>query len=199
GNVMVHISDCAVPLAEVLALLRDEDIVTHCFTGRGSAQMVNAKGKLDPACLEARERNIHFDVAHGAGSFSVWVARAALEAGFPPDMISTDIHGVNVNGPVWDLPAVMSKFLALGMTVEEVVQCATQAPASWLDIEAYDDGLGRLQEDGPADIAVLRLENGDFDWVDTEGEHFRGSQRLVAVHTIRAGRLWGRPFRYPDW
>jgi dihydroorotase len=199
STLMVHISDCPVPLREVLALLHAGDIITHCFTGRAAGLMVDPSGRLDPACLVARERGVRFDVAHGAGSFSVRVARAALASGFPPDVISTDLHGVNINGPVWDLPAIMSKFVALGMSVDEVVRRSTLEAARAIGPEAERQGLGALRKGGPADIAVLRLDHGDFDWTDTEGEHFRGSARLSAVHTIRAGRLWGRPYRYPDW
>lgn len=199
SHVMVHISNCPEPLHAVLGFLRAGDIVTHCFTGRGEAQMVDAAGGLDPACRAARERGVLFDVAHGAGSFSVRVARTALAAGFPPDVISTDLHGVNVNGPVWDMPAVMSKFLALGMPLEDVIRRSTLEPARAIGPQAQRLGLGTLREGGPADIAVLELQTGDYEWTDTEGERFQGSRRLVARHTIRSGRLWGRPFRYPDW
>lgn len=192
ARVMCHIGGAPAPLAEIVALLRPGDIVTHCFTGHPNG-MVDEQGRLLPVCRAARAKGILFDVGHGAGSGSFAVMRAAVEAGFLPDTISTDLHSKSVNAPVVDLPTTLSKFLNLGVPLLEVVRCATVNPAR---IIGRVDGLGTLRVGAPADVAVLELQEGDFSFVDSYGDRLAGRQRLVAVHTIRGGRLWGRP--YPE-
>lgn len=193
--VMVHIGAAPAPLREIIDLLRPGDVITHCFTGRGNG-VLGEDGRLLPECWEARRRGIVFDVGHGYLSHSFDVARAAIEAGFLPDTISTDLHSLSVNGPVFDMPTTMSKFLNLGLTLEEVIERSTINPARVINRE---EKLGTLQVGAPADVAVLRLEEGAFEFQDSERQRLAGTKRLVAVHTVRGGRLWGRPFRHPNW
>jgi dihydroorotase len=198
--VMVHIGGAPAPLAEILALLRPGDVITHCFTGTGNG-VVDDQGRLEPACEAARQRGILFDVGHGSGSFSLPIAKAAAEAGFWPDTISTDLHAYSVNRPAIDLPATMSKFLSLGLSLEEVVRRATEAPAQFINASlppsAREPLLGTLQAGAPGDAAVLELQHGDFEFVDTRGHTWHAPVRLVAAHTVLAGRQWGRPFPNP--
>lgn len=140
---------------------------------------------MRPEAWEARERGVLFDIGHGSGSFSWEVARAALEQGFPPDSISTDVHTGSINGPAFGMASVMSKFLHLGMDLNEVVRLSTAAPARMLGME---DEIGTLREGACGDVAVLRIEEGQFPLKDCEGVTEVLTKRLSAVLTVRAGR-----------
>jgi dihydroorotase len=167
----------------VLEHLRPGDIYTHLYLG--AVPMLDAEGKVLPYLFEARKRGVIFDVGHGAGSFLWRQAVAAVRQGFVPDSISTDLHVSSMNAGMKDLLNVMSKFLALGMPLEDVVARATWHPAR----EIHHVELGHLSVAAPADIAVLRLVKGDFGFLDARGTRMRGSQKLVAELTIRAGRV----------
>ncbi|MBI3974420.1 MAG: amidohydrolase/deacetylase family metallohydrolase [Chloroflexi bacterium] len=209
--IMVHIGEPPPTLPRILAALGPGDVVTHCF--RGSPWGVGSilvRGAVRPEVRAARERGVRFDVGHGAGGFSFAVARAALDAGFLPDTISSDLHQVSIRGAARDLPNVLSKFLALGMPLEAVIRRATLAPAQVIQQTgrgkgshdtsgaparggaADRDGLGTLRVGAPADIAVFELEHGEFEFVDTLGQCLAGTQRLVNVLTIRAGHEMDR-------
>jgi dihydroorotase len=183
--IMVHVGDTPGPLGEILAELRPRDIVTHCFHGRAYG-VVDAHGEVLPEVREAAARGISFDVGHGVGSFSFDVARKALRGGLVPGTISSDLHYYNVNGPVFDLATTMSKFLHLGLTLDEVLARTTTMPAALLGLSTH---LGTIQEGKLADLAVFRLASGDFEFEDSMGEKVRGSQRLEPVAVIKAGRL----------
>jgi dihydroorotase len=182
--VMCHIA-AGVPLPEVLAWLRPGDIVTHCFQGHGD-EVVDASGRLLPEVQEARERGVLMDVGHGGGSFRWEVAEAALDQGYLPDVISTDLHTYNRYGPVYDMPTTLSKFLHLGLTLEQVIERATLAPAR--AIRRPD--LGTLRPGSPADVAVFAAEEGEFPFRDAHGGIRVGRRRLVTRLTVRAGRVW---------
>ena len=124
---MVHVIDMRIPLPELLAQLRPNDVVTHCFHGN-EGSLLDDDGRVWPEAFAARERGVLFDVGHGVGSFTWRVARAALAQGFPPDTISSDIHAYNCAGPVHDLPRTLSKLLHLGMPLERGVAAATVSP-----------------------------------------------------------------------
>lgn len=197
--IMIHIGDTPGSFGALLDLLRPGDVVTHCFTGAGNA-LIGEDGRLDPACWEARARGVAFDVGHGSGSCSFDVVQVALAAGFLPDTISTDLHSLSVNRRAVDLPTTMTKFLALGMTFAEVIERVTSRPAAWLratmpDLAERAD-LGSIRVGGLADLAVLELLDEPADLLDTTGGVLRATRRLVARHTIRGGRLWGRPYAH---
>ena len=194
--IMVHIGQPPPTLRQVLAALRPGDIVTHCYTGNASGTSgIILNGKLRPEAVEARERGVRFDVGHGAGSFSFRSARAALEQGFSPDTISSDLHQQSIRGPAYDLPTVMSKLLALGLGLEDVVRMATLAPAQVL---GRTDGIGTLRVGAPADLAVFEVQSGQFTYADVLGETVLGSQRLVNKLTIRAGQEMPRDLDYGE-
>lgn len=188
---LVHLGLPPPSIREILGALRPGDIVTHCF--RGGVGGIVPGGKIRADVLAARERGVLFDVGHGAGSFSFATARDALDDGFPPDSISTDLHQQSIRGPAFDLPTVMSKFLALGMSLEDVVRRATLNPAGAI---RRDDGTGTLRVGAPADLAVSALEEGDFEFADVTGASLHGRQRLVNVMTFRAGREMERGREY---
>jgi dihydroorotase len=182
--VMCHIAE-GPPLSEVLALLRPGDVVTHCFQGRGEP-VVSPRGDLLPAARDARERGVVMDVGHGGGSFRWEVGEAALDRGYLPDVISTDLHTYNRYGPVYDLPTTLSKFLHLGLTLEQVIERATLAPAR--AIRRPD--LGTLRPGAPADVALFTLESGEFPFQDSHGGTRVGDRRLTPRLTVRAGRVF---------
>lgn len=189
---MVHITDFDRPLRALLDRLRPGDILTHCFTG-GPFTALDARGRVLPEVWEARQRGVLFDVAHGWGSCSFKVARAALEQGFLPDVISTDLHALSLPGPVHDLPTTLSKFLHLGMSLEEVFERATLVPARLIG-EA--DRRGHLRPGAVADLAVWALREGEFPLADSLGEQVLARRKLECLLALRAGEIWfdGRAF-----
>ena len=186
---MVHVSNADVPLRDLLQSLRPGDIVTHCFHGTQPASIIDNRGKVISEAWDARDRGVIFDIGHGLGSFSYDVGRAAMEDGFPPDTISSDIHSYNIDGPVYDLPTTMSKFLNLGMSLEDVIRRATIEPAQVIDRE---DDLGHLGVGAAGDVAVLELEKGTFELTDSMQQVLMGEQRLVCRASVRDGKVWWR-------
>ena len=167
----------------VLKHLRSDDIYTHQYLR--AVPMLDAQGRVLPYLFEARKRGIIFDVGHGGGSFSFRQAIPAVKQGFIPDSISTDLHTDSMNAGMKDMLNVMSKFLNMGMSLDDVIACSTWHPAR----EIRHEELGSLSVGSVADIAVLRLVHGEFGFVDSEGLRLRGNQKLVAELTLRAGHI----------
>jgi len=167
----------------VLEKLRPGDMPTHCF--RGPVPWVDSEGRLYRYLYDARERGIKFDVGHGGGSFVFRNAVPAIEQGFYPDSISTDLHTGSMKAGMMDMPLLMSKFLAMGMPLEEVIRASTSNPAD----QIQRPELGRLQVGGEADIAAFRIERGDFRFRDASGGSVNGGERLRCELTLRAGQL----------
>jgi dihydroorotase len=147
--------------------------------------MLDEQGKVLPYLFEAQKRGVIFDVGHGAGSFLFRQAVPAVRQGFLPNSISTDMHTHSMNAGMKDMLNVMSKFLNLGVSLQDVLQRATWNPAR----EIRREDLGQLTVGGVADIAVLRLASGDFGFVDSSRRRMKGSQKLIAEMTIRDGRV----------
>jgi len=188
-RVMCHIGTAPGSLSDLLDLLRPGDILTHAYSGAGNNTVQS--GRLLPAALAAKQRGVIVDVGHGGGSFDFTVAEPAMAQGFMPDTISSDIHAVSINTPGYPtMPWVMSKFLALGLSLEDVVAKATVEPAR---IIGRVPGLGTLQVGAPADVAILDLVDGPVEFVDTRGNKRSGTKKLVPVLTVRGGRPFGRP------
>jgi len=167
----------------VLKKLRPGDIYTHTYLDR--VPMLDDQGRLLPYLFEARRRGVIFDVGHGGGSFLFRQAVPAMRQGFPPDSISTDLHIGSMNAGMKDMLNVMSKFLNMGMPLDEVIARSTWAPAR----EIRREELGNLSVGAGADVAVLRVEEGSFGFVDTYGARMRGSRKLVCELTIRNGKV----------
>jgi len=188
-RVMCHIGAAPGNLSDLLDLLRPGDILTHAYSGAGNNTVQN--GRLLPAARAAKQRGVVIDVGHGGGSFDFTVCEPALQQGMPPDTISSDIHSVSINTPGYPtLPWVMSKFLALGLSLEEVVARATVEPAR---IIGRVPGLGTLAIGAPADIALMDVVDGPVEFVDTRNNKRSGTKKLVPWLTIRGGRPFGRP------
>ncbi|MCP5113884.1 MAG: amidohydrolase/deacetylase family metallohydrolase [bacterium] len=181
---MAHISFAPPETPRVMELMRPGDVVTHSSNGH-TPGLVDERGKLKPGVKEARERGVLFDVGHGLGSFNFPAARRLLDAGFPPDTISPDIYSLNVNGPVYDMPTTMSKFLHLGMSFDDVLLRSTANPARIVD---RVNGMGMLQVGGPADIALLQIEEGEFQLVDSQRNAETANRRIVSRLTICRGK-----------
>ena len=183
-------------LAELLTKkLRPGDIYTHVYSGlRGE---LDPSGHANPALFEGRRRGVIFDVGHGGGSFTWRVAVPILEEGFLPDSISTDLHAGSANGGMKNMLNVMSKFLALGLSLDDVILRSTWNPAR----EIKQEHLGHLSVGAPADVAVLRLERGDFGFIDVYGARLRGKERLACEMTVRDGRIVYElnGLSRPDW
>jgi dihydroorotase len=184
--VMAHIGGTTFDIEEALVRMRPGDIVTHAYTGWQPGAIITDAGRLVPAAREARERGVRFDVGHGAGSFTWPVAEAALTDGFRPDTISSDLHRFNIASPVHDLATTLSKFLLLGLSIDDVVAMATTAPATSLG--AAGRTLGTLAVGAEADVTVLRLEDGRFTLTDSAGTAREARQRFVPTAVVRAGR-----------
>jgi len=184
------------PMSELVTKkLRPGDIYTHMYSGLRNEQ--DESGHVNPAMWDARKRGVIFDVGHGGGSFVWRIAVPAVKEGFLPDSISTDLHIGSMNSGMKDMLNLMSKFLALGLSLDDVVQRSTWNPAR----EIGHEELGHLSIGAPADIAVLRLEKGSFGFVDTYGARLAGTQKLTCELTLRDGKavydLNG--ITRPDW
>jgi dihydroorotase len=184
-RMMVHIDHPPPTLEQVLERMRPGDVLTHCFRPFPNAPVTRDDTVL-PAVLAARERGILFDIGHGMGSFSFEVARTMLANGFLPDTISSDVHALCLEGPAYDLTTTLSKFLLLGMPLNEVIRRATIAPA--LAIERPE--LGTLEPGSIGDASILELESGTFDYTDSTGVTIRGEQRLTACGIVAGGQIW---------
>ncbi len=182
---MVHIGECPLSIPAMLEHLEPGDCITHCFKG-GSTRILDDGGRVFDSVRQAAERGVIFDVGHGFGSFEWEVAEAALEQGFEPTTISTDLHQLNVNGPVYDLPTTMSKFLRLGVPLERVIEMSTTRPAKILGREG---DLGTLAAGTVADIAILEKRRENVVFTDSYEQTRDGTERLTATATIRRGEL----------
>ncbi|HEU0140931.1 MAG TPA: amidohydrolase/deacetylase family metallohydrolase [Bryobacteraceae bacterium] len=165
----------------VLKKLRPGDIYTHAFYV--PVPMLDDNGRLLPYLFEARKRGVLFDVGHGGAAFEFRQAVPAVKQGFPPDVISTDIHSGSINAGMKDQLNVMSKFLNMGMTLDDIIYRSTWNPARII----HREQLGHLSVGALADIAVLRLEKGQFAFVDSWGARMDGTQRLLCELTVASG------------
>ncbi|MFC1692589.1 amidohydrolase/deacetylase family metallohydrolase [Candidatus Latescibacterota bacterium] len=187
----------------LLEKARPGDIYTHCF--RRMHPVILDDGRLNPAFPQAQKRGVIFDVGHGSNSFVWRNGVTAIKKGFFPNSISTDIHGNNVNDPVINMPFVMSKFLNIGMSLENVIRCSTVNPARAIKRPE----LGTLSVGSQADIAVIEMVRGEFSFIDIRidydpegtGGRIHGDRKLQPVMTLFGGNIVFDPqaLSYPDW
>jgi dihydroorotase len=201
GKVMVHIGGVETRelMSVILDTMRPGDVLTHSYTGApnltGVFTNIVQDGRLIAAALAAKKRGVIFDVGHGGASFDYTVAEAAIAQGCPPDTISSDIHVVSGNTPGMPyLPWVMSKFMALGFTLDQVVAMATINPAK---VIGRIPKLGTLQVGAPGDVAIMELIEGPVSFVDTRNNTRDGRAYLRPVQTVTAGIPFGRPYSSP--
>ena len=185
--VMIHIGDTRSPLPEILSLLRPGDIVTHVYAPPPNG-ILDANGRVLPQVREARRRGILFDIGNGRNGHITWeVAERALQQDFPPDTISSDLNGAGLTDQVFDFPNVLSKFLLLGMSLDQVIARGTVNSAR--AIPALKD-LGTLRKGAVADISVLELAEGNFEFVDNVNTKRTGRQKLFARAVFVGGKRW---------
>ena len=184
--IMVHPQDAwCDSIDDILAVMKQGDMMTHCFHSFPCGILTN--GRIRDSVHEAIERGVIFDVGHGAGSFSWEVVEAAMDQGVQAQTISSDLHIYNVNGPVYDLASVVSKFLYLGMPLEEALSKVTDVPA---EIIGMAKEVGTLADGAWGDAVIFDLEEGSFTLDDSHGVSRTGSQRLVPRTVIKGGRVY---------
>jgi dihydroorotase len=183
---------------KLLEKLRPGDLNTHFYNDRHVELLDRRTGQIQPFMYEARKRGVLFDLGHGAGSFLWPVADRAMRLGFPPDTISTDIHAASILATESDMPNCMSKMLALGMELKEIIYRSTVTPAR--AVSRFPE-IGTLGEGKEADVAVLELEDGVFAYHDAWVMKRMGTRRIVNVLTVRAGEIvYDRDARaFPNW
>ncbi len=201
GKVMCHIGGVETPglMSQILDTLRAGDVLTHAYSG--APNIANAftnivqDGKLLPAAVEAKKRGVVFDVGHGGGSFDYTIAEAAIAGGAGPDVISSDIHVFSGNSPGMPyLTWVMSKFMNLGYTLEQVVTMATATPAKVINKMPK---AGTLQVGAPGDVSLLEVVEGPVSFVDTRNNKREGKIHIKPAGAVIAGVAFGRPYQSP--
>ncbi len=191
-----------VKLRDVLDELREDDIFTHAFAGHSG--IIDDDGVVVPEIRDAMGRGVIMDVGHGVGSFSFHEARRALEQGVQPDTISTDLHRASFMGPAFDLPTTMSKYMNMGLSLDEVVKKTTEVPSKILGV---DEQVGTLKAGASADAVIFEMKKGDFLFRDTVGSVEKGNEMLEPVVVVRSGELYlagtwrqvNGTFYSPDW
>jgi dihydroorotase len=201
AKVMCHIGGVETPelMSQILDALRAGDVLTHAYSGApnigGRFTNIVQDGKLLPAAVEAKKRGVVFDVGHGGGSFDYTVAEAAIAGGAGPDVISSDIHVFSGNSPGMPyLTWVMSKFMNLGYTLEQVVTMATATPAKVINKMPKS---GTLQVGAPADVSLLEVVEGPVGFVDTRDNKREGKIHIKPAGAVVAGVAFGRPYQAP--
>ncbi|MGL4323431.1 MAG: amidohydrolase family protein, partial [Beijerinckiaceae bacterium] len=182
---MCHIDHPPPSYEEVLDMLRPGDVLTHAFRPFPNSP-ATAQGTIKPAVLAARKRGVIFDIGHGKGSFAFKTARAMLANGFQPDVISSDVHQLCIDGPAFDQVTTMSKFLCMGMSLYDVVKCSTLNAAVALKRMEY----GSLKVGSLGDATIISVKEGKHDYVDVVGEHLIGDQRIVSEGVVLKGKWW---------
>jgi dihydroorotase len=185
--VMAHIGGTHSPLSSILGLMKKGDLITHSYHGRAGG-ILDERERVHADVRRAVENGVLLDVGHGAGSFSFRTAEKAFAQGLLPGTISSDVHQSNVGGPVYDLATTLSKFLHLGISLEESIRRATSNPAGALKFPA---GTGSLRVGATADVAVFELREAPWEMVDSLGERRPGKLRLRPMATLKGGRLYG--------
>jgi dihydroorotase len=182
--VMIHIGDTVSPLPSILELLRPGDIVTHMYAP--TQGILDAQGRVIPEVRAARRRGVLFDFGNGRTEHWNWaIAERALAQGFAPDTISSDLDLAGHTQQVFDLPTVLSKFLALGMPLPQVIARATTNPSK---VFREFNGYGSLRPGSTADVSIFELANGDFEFVDNFKTRRIGHQKLIARTVIVGGK-----------
>jgi dihydroorotase len=203
-RIMCHIASGPPTIDEVLALLGRDDILTHTYTGQ-SQRLVDDAGQMVAAAWQARDRGVVFDIGHGSGSFSFESAEVLSQAGFWPDVISTDLHQVSLPGPrlidpravevvarvkgdgtpQFTLLTAMSKLLHLGWSLDNVIRATTATPAA---IIGQQGRIGTLRPGAYADIATLVIDDGEYELFDIHGNRRLGHQMIRNVRTLVGGQ-----------
>ena len=182
---MCHIDFPPPSYEEVVARLRPGDVLTHAFRPFPNAPM-DHQGKVKKVVEEARGRGVMFDIGHGKGSFAFKTARAMLANGFYPDTISSDVHVICIDGPAYDQVTTLSKFLCMGMPLNDVIAASTVNAAMTLQRPE----LGSFKPGCVGDATILTIRDGQFDYEDVVGEHMTGDKKIFSEGVVLKGRWW---------
>ena len=182
---MVHLGPAPVNIEDILEELAPGDFLTHAYTGWVGNNLVK-DSKPRPSFIAAKERGVLFDIGHGMGGFDSTVAKVLIDNGIYPDTISTDIHTYSLE-KVIGLPAVLSKFVALGMELSDVLIRATTAPGKYGKFSS--SGVGTLDIGAQADISAFECVEGEYSFSDAHGHSFMGQMRLEPVFTMVKGEV----------
>ena len=197
---MVHIGDRFAGdgptlTQRLLPLMEEGDIITHLFSGN-PGRILDQRGHVLPEVLEAQERGVFLDTAHGRQNFSFDVARRALDQGVRPLSISTDLTIPGRLNTVHSMTEMLSRFMALGFSLEDTIRMATLNPARAIGMA---DALGTLAPGRAADISVLEEATGDWLFHDTEGDTLRGDKALAPVLTVKGGEVFAADWGPHPW
>ena len=185
--IMVHPQDAwCDSIDDILGVMKGGDILTHCFHDFPCG-ILDGEGRIRDSVLDAVERGVVFDVGHGAGSFSWGIVEAAMSQDVLPTTISSDLHIYNVDGPVYDLASVVTKFLHLGLSMDEAISRVTSVPAEVIGMKGEE---GTLAKGAFGDAVVFELREGAFRLEDSRGEVRMGRQNLVPVAVVKGGRIY---------
>jgi dihydroorotase len=182
---MCHIDFPPPSYEEVLERLRPGDVLTHAFRPFPNAP-IDHQGKVKRAVMDARARGVKFDIGHGKGSFAYKTARAMLANGFYPDTISSDVHALCIEGPAYDQVTTMSKFLCMGMPLNDVIAASTVNAG----IALQRPELGSFKPGCAGDATIITIADGKFDYEDVTGEHMIGDKRILSEGVVIGGRWW---------
>ncbi|WP_425049742.1 amidohydrolase/deacetylase family metallohydrolase [Psychromarinibacter sp. S121] len=180
---MCHIDEPPPSYEAVVDMLRPGDVLTHCFRPFPNSPLTG-DGLVKPAVLAARERGVIFDIGHGMGSFGWDTARGMMANNFPPDVISSDVHALCIEGPAYDQVTSLTKFLPLGMSLSDIIRSSTETPANAI----RRPELGSLKPGTPGDVSVLSMKKGSFDLEDVLGEIVTVDERLFAEGCVIGGK-----------
>ncbi len=184
-RVVVHVTDCALPLDELASCLRPGDVICHIYQGCGENTCLDQTGHVLPGLWEARKRGVLFDASNGRRNFDLTVAEKAVSQGFIPDIISSDINASSAFlQPLHSLPRILSKYLAFGMALEDIIDRATLRPAELIGRPE----LGTLKEGTTADIALFKLLDKAVPYRDCNGHTLTGHRVLVPQMTFKGGK-----------
>ncbi|HUL00747.1 MAG TPA: amidohydrolase family protein [Nitrospirota bacterium] len=188
-KLFIHSTNPPAPYPELLKRLDKGDILIHMYHGRGST-LLNEKGEVWPEAWAAQKRGIIFDCAHGMSHFNFDVARKAIKQGFLPDIVSSDMTAFAFTFPQFkELPIVISELLTLGMTLEDIILRCTKIPASIMQ-----GVISGIKVGYPANLTVIKIEEGEFEFIDSEGQILNSSRRVVPQYTFINGRqVYQRP------
>lgn len=183
--VMCHLDFPPPSRLEVMSRMRKGDVLTHCFRPFPNSP-AKPEGGVREEILAARERGVIFDIGHGAGSFGFGTARAMLAAGFLPDVISSDVHTMSIDGPAFDLLHTLSKFMVMGVPLPTVIKSATSAAAAAIS----RPDLGTFRPGSVGDATLISIEEGEFTYHDVLAEPLKGNKKLAARGVVLGGKWW---------
>ncbi len=175
------------PMRQLLDWLNPGDILTHTFHAAFRFPIFDHRGKLWQEVHDAVERGVYLDIGHGARGFAFRTMEQSMEQGLKPTTISTDLHVGNIDGPVYDMPTTMSKMMAIGLSLDEVIEMSTIVPARALHQE---DRLGTLKPGYVADVVVSEVQQGQFEYLDVLHERRTGHEKIVPETVIYSGKLY---------